>query len=349
MEKKKKTTIYDIAKEVGTSAATVSRVLSNSGYPVKDELRNKILEAAKELNYSPNIIGRMLKKNESRDIGVIVPNISNPFFPQLVLGIEQEARKRGYNILLCNSFRDFETERKYIQSLCQKQIGGIILSSVNEDYVFLEEIQQSGVKLVVLDNDSGDLKCNKIGFDYVKGGMMAIDYLVEMGHRDIAFISSPFTKKSRSKAFEGYKLGLYRNNIAFTDEYLMISDIEKEFENTTYEFENGKCMVDRLLRLEKCPTAVFAVNDMTAFGIVQRIINLGLKVPEDISVVGFDNLELSSMINPPLTTINQPSIETGRLASRILIDSMNETRREDISISLEPSLVIRNSVRNLRI
>lgn len=345
--KTKKTTIYDVAAEAGTSSATVSRVLSNSGYPVKEEVRQRIIDAAKKLNYTPNMVGRMLKKNVSMDIGVIIPTISNPFYSQIILGIEQEARQRGYNILLCNSFRDSETERKYINSLYQKQVRGIVISSIGENHDYLKELQENGVRIAVFDQSVDDLKCSKVGFNYVKGGLMAVEHLINMGHRKIVFATSPLTRKSRRETMEGFKLALLKHGIPFSDEDIIESESEEETENGTYEFENGRKLAEKLLGLKEKPTAVFAVNDMTAIGIIQGLSGHGIRIPEDISVIGFDNIEVSSMINPPLTTVNQPSFETGRLACKLLLDSMNDNGYEDVSIVLEPSLIVRESVKNL--
>ncbi len=342
--KGKKATIYDIAAEVGTSTATVSRVLSNSGYPVKDGLRRKILAAAKNMNYSTNMVGRMLKKSGSRDIGVIIPTISNPFYPQMVLGIELEARQKGYNILLCNSFRDAKAEKKYIESLYQKQVKGLIISSIDKNHMFLKEMQKNGVKIVVFDQSIDDLKCSKVGFDFVKGGMLAVEHLIDMGHRNIAFLTSPLTRRSRKEIYEGYRLTLLKNSIEPRHENVIITEYEEESRTGTYEFESGKRLGKRYLELSERPTAIFAINDMTAFGIMQELLDNGVKIPEDVSIVGFDNIEVSSMINPSLTTVNQPSFETGRLACKLLLDSMDSDEANDVSITLDPSLVVRKSV-----
>lgn len=345
--KGKKTTIYDIAAKVGTSTATVSRVLSNSGYPVRDEMRCRILDAAKEMNYSPNMIGRMLKKSESKDIGVIIPTIINPFYPQMVLGIELEARQRGYNILLCNSFREAETEKKYIESLYQKQVGGIIISSIGENHSFLKEIQSKGVRIVVFDQDIEDLECSKVGFNYIRGGVLAVEHLIKMGHQNIAFLTSPLTRRSRRETMEGYRLALLKNDLNYRERNALISEHEEETTNGNYEFKNGKRLAQRFLELDDRPTAIFAVNDMTAFGIIQQLLNSGVRVPEDVSVVGFDNIEVSSMINPPLTTVDQPSFETGRLACKMLLESMGDREYKNVSVTLEPTLIIRNSVKEI--
>ena len=340
----KKPTIYDIAEEVGFSTATVSRVLSNSSYPVKEQTRNKILETARKLNYEPNIIGRMLKKNESMDIGVIIPTISNPFYPQIVLGIEQEARSRGYNILLCNSLRDSVTEQKYIETLYRKQVKGIIISSIGENRRYLERLRKQGIVIVAIDQEIEGFECNKVVFDYVKGGEIATDYLILQGHTNIAFLTSPLTRKSRKDVFEGYKLSLLKNNISLNENNIIVSDKEEECENSTYEFRNGRWLAKRFLERNTGSTAVFVGNDMTAFGVIQEFTENGIKVPDDISVVGFDNIEISSMINPLLTTVNQPAYETGKLACQMLFDSFEGKEDANRTVILEPFLVIRKSV-----
>ncbi len=344
----KRATVYDVAKMAGTSTATVSRVLSNSDYPISKEIRKKVIEAAQKLNYSPNLLGRMLKKSESKDIGVIIPNISNPFYPQLVLGIETEAKKHGFNILLCNSFRDVTNEKKYIESMYQKQVRGIILSTINEEHGFLKKLCDSGLKVVGFDQNIEDFQCNKISFDFTRAGMMAVDYLISMGHKKIAFATSPLTRRSRKEIFDGYKLGLMKNNIGFSDDLVYIAEHEKEVENGTFEFESGVDIAKKCLASVDLPTAIFAVNDITAMGIIHGFINSGIKVPDDISVMGFDNIEFSAMINPPLTTINQPAFETGRLACKILIENLEDSDSNYVSIKLEPTLIERKSVKNLK-
>ncbi len=353
MDNKKKTikraTVYDVAKMAGTSTATVSRVLSNSDYPISKEIRKKVIDAAQKMNYTPNLLGRMLKKSESKDIGVIIPNISNPFYPQLVLGIETEAKKHGFNILLCNSFRDVTNEKKYIESMYQKQVRGIILSTISEEHGFLKELCDRGLKIVGFDQNIEDFQCNKITFDFTQAGMMAVDYLISKGHKKIAFATSPLTRRSRREIFDGYKLGLMKNNIGFSDDLVYIVELEKEVENGTFEFQSGVDIARKCLASANLPTAIFAVNDITAMGIIHGLINSGIKVPDDISVMGFDNIEFSAMINPPLTTINQPAFETGRLACKILIENLEDSDSNYVSIKLEPTLIERKSVKNLKV
>lgn len=340
----KKCTIYDVAAKAGASSATVSRVIANSGYPVSGELRNRILDAAKELNYTPNAVGRMLKKSESTDIGIIIPTITNPYYSALLLGAEQEARKEGYNLFLCNSLRDAATERKYLDSLFQKQVRGIMVPSAGDNPAKLKDLQQYGVCIVAFDQGVDDAKCNSVGFDYARGARLAMDHLVENGHSKIAFLSAPVMKKSRQSMLEGYRHALADHGLPAISEYVVLSESEEELQDGTYEFQNGRRLAGKFLTLADRPTAILAINDLTAAGIMQELAANGVCVPQDVSIVGFDNIELSAMLSPPLTTVNQPAFETGRLACRMLLDSLAGSRDEGMSVLLQPQLVVRNSV-----
>lgn len=348
LKRKKAATISDIARAANTSIATVSRVLGDSGYPVSAALREKVKQIAKEFNYSPNLLGRMLKKNEISDIGVIVPTIQNPFYTEVLIGIEMEVKKNGYDILLYNSFRDVKVERRHIKKLCQKQVKGIIISSVDNSPTALTEFLQRGGSVALFDQDADFPGCIKIKFDFIKASRMAVEYLISMGHEDIAFLSSPLVRKSRMDNLEGYKQALAAHNIHLKQENILISEKELDVETGMYEFENGKELARLFISLKERPTAIFAVNDITAFGIIQQLAAYDISVPDDVSVIGFDNIEISKMINPPLTTINQPSYETGRIAGKLLIDALGEkTMDNNFTVFLEPSIMIRKSVRQI--
>ncbi|TYP47889.1 LacI family DNA-binding transcriptional regulator [Thermosediminibacter litoriperuensis] len=344
---RKNATIYDIAKLAKTSTATVSRVLSNSGYPVKEELRQRVLEAAKKLNYTPNLLGRQLKTKETRDIAVIIPNISNPFYPSIVLGVEDAAREKGYNVLLCDSYRNPQLEIAYLNSMAKKQVRGIIISSISQNQRFLKELVSRGFNIVAFDQNV-TFPCNRISFDYVKGGFLATEHLIKLGHKKIAFISAPLTRASRKGVFEGYLKALKHYKLDVNKELILINDKEQEINNEIYEYENGIELVKRFLKIKDMPTAIFAVNDMTAIGVIQGLKSFGVKVPDDVSVVGFDNIFISEMIEPPLTTIEQPKYEMGKLAATLLIDRLqNEGDKKYIEINMSPTLIIRKSTKPL--
>jgi LacI family transcriptional regulator len=340
----KKSTIYDIAKAANTSVATVSRVLSNTDYPVKTELRERVLKEAKRLKYIPNLIGRQLKSKISNDIGVIIPNITNPFYSQLILGVEHIARKNGYNVMLCNSQRNPLNEKSFIESLIQKQVQGIIISSLEKNNNILELLKMSSFKIVVMDQDV-DIDCSKIIFNFKRGGFLAAKHLVDLGHKEIAFVSAPLSIHSRVEVYEGFIKYFKSSGLEMNENYVFISEEEKEFSDEIYEFENGKALAKKILSNDTLPTSVFCINDMTAIGVIQELKRNKIRIPEDISVVGFDNIPLSQITIPPLTTIDQSTYKMGVTAAEVLLNKIEEKDGDNVSISFEPSLIVRDSTK----
>ncbi|MCJ7841226.1 LacI family transcriptional regulator [Lederbergia sp. NSJ-179] len=341
---KKHTTIYDIAKKANTSTATVSRVLSNSNYPVSHELRQKIVKVAKELNYVPNMLGRQLKTNNSMTIGVIIPSITNPFYSSLVLGIEDIAQSRGYHLLLCNSHRSPELEKKYLKTLFEKQVKGLIVSSISQNHKLLKELVEKGLSMVAFDQTIDGFNSSQIHFDFRRAGLMAIEYLWKKGHKKIAFISSPLSRPSRKDTYKGYLDGHKQFNISVNKDLVQIASREEEVSERNYEFHNGIEMTRKLLKKDELPTAIFCCNDMTAFGVMNELAAQEIKVPEQISVMGFDNIEFAEMVTPPLTTIQQPDYEMGRMACNLLLDQLNGESTEHVDIMLQPRIIERKSV-----
>lgn len=330
----RRATITDVAKKAGLSVATVSRYFADNGYPVSNEACEKIESASNELDYTPNIVGRMLKTNTSRDLGVIIPTVRNPFYPDVLLGIEKAAAKRGYQILLCNSLRDQETESRYINSLYQKQVRGIILASA-ENNLSYSSFAGKGMHMVNLESDETCGFCKGIDFDYGLGGQLIAGHFKEHGHKKVAFVTSPLTKKSRQDILDGIK-SIYGNNVL-----TVIDNSETEDETGIYEYQMGIRMAKEMFSEDRPVTGIIAVNDMTAAGVIRGLHGLGLSVPQDVSVAGFDNIDLSSMISPALTTIDQPGFETGKLAADMIIDLIEE--KEIKNIKLKPKLIIRAS------
>lgn len=345
-ESKKNITIYDIAKEAKVSPATVSRVLSDSGYGVRPLLRKRVEEAADLLGYMPNMIGRQLKKKITTNIGVILPSISNPFYPKLLLGIEEVARQAGKQVLLCNSGRSADVEKGYLQTLYENQVKGIIVSSISDDYSMFSEIQERGVSLVALDQKMENFDCQQILFDYERAGFMAAEYLLKKGHRKIGFISAPLDRFSRKSVFDGFCSAMLQYQIDLPEEYILISTNEYESIENSYEFENGRNLTEKLMNLQNPPTAIFACNDMTALGVYKQLNEMGLKIPDDVSVMGLDDIEVSSMISPGLTTIHQPNYEMGKIACKILLEVLDGEFNE-VDILLQPKLIERGSIKEI--
>lgn len=339
----KRATIYDIAKLANTSAATVSRVLNNKDYYVSPELQERVLRVAKELGYTPNLLGRNLKSNKSTDIGVIVPTITNPYYTMLVKGIEETASKNHYDLFLCSVNRDAKKEKNFIESLIQKQVAGIILASIRGNHDFLEQYQQSGFHMVFMDQ-SISIPGDRITFNFYQGGYLAGRHLVELGHRHIAFVSSPInTRYSRREVLRGFTDALAKDQIPFSPDSIIEGVHEIETSTEVYEYKNGKYFAKRLLQSSPRPTAVFCINDMTALSLLHHLQQANIHVPKDMSLMGFDNIPLSEISYPSLTTIDQSAYKIGALACSTLLDKITNPTLPSVNISLEPSLIIRSS------
>lgn len=343
--KKKNATISDIAKKAGVSIATVSRVLNNSDYPVKEETREKVLKISEELEYKPNIFGKMLKGSPSMEIGIIVPSITNPFYAKLVSAVEKICISRGYVCIICNSYNSPKLEKKHIDMLSQKHVAGIIISTLSNSPSFIKKLSNNNMKYVFFDQNYEELKCDSVSFDFYKGSYMAMEYLIDCGHKDIALLTPPIDRKSRRLIHKGYKDSFESRGIEFNKRRVIISSDTVEGEVGEFEYNNGRALA-RLLLLEKeLPDAIVAINDMTAIGIMSELAENNIRVPEDVSLMGFDNISISSMVTPTLTTINQPSYETGVLAATMLIDRLEGKKIETNKITMHPTLIKRNSVK----
>lgn len=342
----KRVGIQDVALAAGVSKSTVSRVLNDNGYPVKQELRQRILRAARELDYTPNVLGRMLQSNSNQEIGILIPTIENPFYTQIVMGLENEARQCGYGVLLCNTLRSSKIETECLRSLFEKRVAGVALSSVSDEHAELRSLQKKGLRLVVIDQNLADVTpCAQVGFDYLRAGVLAAEHLIDSGRRRIAFLSSPLSKHSRRELLEGIRLGHTLRGMTLYPENVLIDEAQEESAEDNYDLECGRRLAVRLLAMHDRPDGVFISNDMIAIGALSMFAQKGVAVPGDLSVIGFDNIPMSSVISPSLTTIEQPAREIGRLACRMLIDLLEGKTDGPFSIMLNPKLVERLSVR----
>lgn len=345
----KKATVSDIARRAGVSAATVSRVMNNTNYPVRAELRERVLAAAAQLNYKPNIFSQMLKGGTSRTIGVIVPSITNLFYAQLVGAVEEECLRRGYTPIICSSQNRPELEKRHLENLERKQVEGVLISGVHLNDELLDLLSNSAPAFVLFDQTCPGYMGDCVGFDFFSGGYMATKYLLDCGHRDIAFISGPIDRPSRNQYFDGYRRALKDAGLRLNNRRVILhtSNNESSDASTEMEFRTGWELARNLLQSDYLPDAVVAVNDMIAIGALKYFESEGIQVPRDISIIGFDDISISAMVSPALTTIAQPTIETGRLASRILLDRLEGNPVENSNTILTPRLVERESVRRL--
>lgn len=340
----KQATIRDVAKLAGVSLATVSRVLNDSDYPVREELRQKVKAAIEELNYIPNGAARALRRDTSKDIGLVIPNVSNPFYLQTMLGINDVLAKNDCSMILCNTLWDVEQERSCLRQLYERQTKGVILSSVDESGDVVAEYSRKGMRFVLLDQKLTGVESTGISFDSRAGARMAVEHLISMGHRRIAFATMPMTRWTRAEMHRGYRDALLGAGLAY-DEALIYEWSPYTWDaNSDLEMETGQSIAELFLG-DGCPaTAVLCVNDMVAIGMIKVFLKHGVRVPEDISVVGFDDIPFAEAFVPALTTVHQPAQETGRLAAMMILSALSSDGGElTVSMNLTPRLIIRDT------
>lgn len=329
-------TMKDIARIAKVSTSTVSHVINNSRF-VSDEIRAKVMHVVKELNYTPSALARSLKVKETKTIGLLVTATNNPFFTEVVSGVEQYCHQHHYNLILSNTEGDTERLRHNLQTLIQKQVDGLLLMCSDARIQIGKDLNVN-LPFVVMDWWPTEEKADKIYENSEYGGYLATKQLIEKGHQHIAIITGNLKKSLAQNRLDGYKKALKEANIPLREDCI----IESHF-----DFEGGKRGMEKVLALQPRPTAVFACSDSIAFGAYQTVWHQGLHIPQDISIIGYDNITLAEYMSPPLTTINQPKAELGKLAVETLLQRIKNPTAKHRTLLLEPQLVWRESVRQL--
>ncbi len=331
-----KVTINDIAKIANVSKATVSRVINNKAEGVSVETRDKILKLVDEYSYQPSMIARGLVTKKTKTIGLIIPDIANPFFPLLVRGAEDYAYKFDYHIFLCNTDRSVDKERSYLKSFVEKSVDGVILTSnISEGDSQYELFKKHNIPCVLLDRhvEFDDYEAG-VYLDNVKGAYMATKLLLDHGHERIAFISGPMSVATSTNRLKGFETACEEKGVAVQRDLILEGD---------YSLDSGNKLIHKLLEKNKRFTAVFAGNDMMAFGAMKAMKSKGIIIPDDVEVVGFDNIELSQIVEPALTTIAQPAYKMGAHGAMLLIKLIEGKKLKKKNIILEPELIIRGT------
>ena len=345
-----KIVINDVAKTAQCSTATVSRVLSNSDYPVSDELRQRVLDAVQKLGYSPNPYGRILRTNINPSIGIIIPSFQNPFFSQIVMGIEHIASKRGYTPMVFASQRDPSLERKYIRDMMNKRISCLMLCSVDDHSDVVEQYIAKGGHACVFESNFPPLgSALNASADMFKAAQIATEYLISQGHQQIAFLTPPLSRSSRHQRVDGCRFAMAMHGLEFGADDVISVPYENDVDEGLYEYNIGMVLAKKMLLHSKQYTAVIALNDLIACGIIAGLVQSGVRVPEDISVVGFDDIPIAMMVTPQLTTVRLSGYLVGQRATQMIIDAYesNESGNQ-VTLSVAPVLVARNSVANLK-
>lgn len=346
---KKQVTIQDVAEKAGVSVATASRVMNDTGYPVSARLKQRVREAAEELEYVPNLMARSLRNDICRDVGLVIPNVSNPFYLQAMAGITDVLNRNNLGMMFCNTNYDTNQERKCLQQLYERQIRGVILSSVHENGDVIEEFTRKGMRFVLLDQRFSNEEYPGINFDSRTGAKIAVKHLVSQGHRQIAFGTMPITRWTRTEMFKGYRDGLASSSISYDEKLVYEFDKSEILMDEDPELQVGHKIAEAFLR-DGCPaSAILCVNDMVAIGVIHTLQKAGIRVPEQISVMGFDDIPMAKAFLPALTTIHYPAQEMGRLAALMIVDLLRDHAQEmSLTMKLSPKLVERNSVAAFR-
>lgn len=324
--------IKDVAQRAGVSISTVSRVVNGGDYPVKAETREKVQEAVRELGFRPNDLARGLLSRKSRTIGLVIPDISNPYYPELALGVETTAAEHGYSVVFCNTGRSVEKLEQYVDVLLQKRADGIILAGGGTQSKQASQVL-SDFELAVALVGRHSLPFPSVQIDNRKAAKEATSHLLDLGHRKVAFISGPPSLTSAQDRLFGYREAMTERGIELDDRLVHEGD---------FQTHSGYSAAMTLLQGEPRPTAIFAANDRMALSAISAAVDLGFNVPRDLCVVGFDDTELASQIRPSLTTVAVPAYEMGKSVMKLLLDELNG---EEVTqpVWLPAELVVRES------
>lgn len=333
MADKKQVTRKEVAKRAGVSVAVVSYVVNNGPRPVSPETQARVKKAIKELGYYPNELARSLSRKQTATIGLIIPSLINPVYAEIANSLESVCAAEGYMMMLCGTGRDPAKEKKLAQTLRAKQVDGVVVIPSQAPQAVVTPLQQAHIPTVVLEHDLPETHC--IAIDDLQGGRLATQHLLALGHRRIGFIRREPTSALSSLRFVGYCEMLAEAGIPF-DPALVIESKAGQ--------AAGYASMQQLLALPDPPSAVFTHNDVLAVGAMYAVHNAGLAVPQDISVVGYDDTISSSYLNPPLTTVKFPVAEMGRRAGQIILElAQKEGSFPAQTVTLPVKLIIRAS------
>ncbi|WP_087023475.1 DNA-binding transcriptional regulator CytR [Thaumasiovibrio subtropicus] len=326
-------TMKDVAQLAGVSTATVSRALMNPE-KVSASTRKKVEQAVMEAGYSPNSLARNLRRNESKTIVAIIPDICDPFFTEIIRGIEEAAMEYGYLVLLGDSGQQQVRESSFVNLVFTKQADGMLLLGTQLPFDVSKPEQKNLPPLVMACEYAPELELPTVHIDNLTAAFEAVNYLTQMGHKHIAQIAGPDEAALCEFRSQGYQQALRRSGVPLNPAYTVQSE---------FSFAAGARAVTTLLSLPEPPTAIFCHNDVIAIGAMQQAKRLGVRVPQELSIVGFDDIQFAEYCDPPLTTVSQPRYEIGRQAMMMLLDLLRGSDVQAGSRLLDAKLVIRES------
>lgn len=328
-----------VAKHAGVSIATVSRVINNAEN-VKPDTKAKVQRAIKKLNYYPNRVAQRLrsKRRKNKLIGLVLPDIQNPFYVDVIRGVEEFAYKNDFAVMIGNFGQDEKKEKLYLEILRSEEVDGFIVAPSHGNNKSITELIEKEYAVVCIDRGLPNINVDVVKVDNKKGAFNAIEYLIKLGHTKIAHITGHPQIQTTLERIAGYEeaMNLYGVEID-----------EKLIKSRNSDYHSGAVLMEELLDLDHPPTAVFTANNLLTLGALETIHKKGLKIPEDISIIGFDDMYWSMSLNPPLTAVKQSGGEIGKRAAELLLQRISEPNRSNINLILSTELKIRKSCQKL--
>jgi LacI family transcriptional regulator/LacI family repressor for deo operon, udp, cdd, tsx, nupC, and nupG len=332
---KKPSSLIDVARRARVNISTVSRTINQTG-KIGAETQARVLKAMREVGYRPNRVARRLR---ARDVithlfGLIIPNIQNPFFADLARGVEDVAYHHHFAVLLCNYDEDEEKERFYLDVMQAESVDGIILPPIHEDDEAVMQVVRNGIPVVCVDRSLAKGGIDKVEIDNHAGALKAVEHIIAQGHRRIGVIGGPSDSSTGRERLRGYREAHAQAGLSVKNELIRFGD---------YKQESGRTMAHELLSLSDPPTALFVCNGLMTAGALEAIAARGLRIPKQVAIVGFDDLPLAAVLNPPLTVVHQPAYEVGKCAAELLLKRIEDNKRPATNLKLLPDLIVRKS------
>jgi LacI family transcriptional regulator, purine nucleotide synthesis repressor len=332
-------TIKDVARLAGVSTTTVSHVINKTRF-VAESTQEKVMEAVQRLHYSPSAVARSLKCNSTRTIGMLVTQSTNPFFSEVIDGVESYCYRQGYTLILCNTGGIEEKQREYTRMLAEKRVDGILVMCSDLTKELLQILDgYSDIPKVIMDWGPQSSQADKIIDNSEEGGYLATKHLIDHGHEKIACLSGHLSKAVCQERILGFRRAMTDANLPINEDWILEGN---------FECDTAVLAADKIIAMDEHPTAVFCFNDTMALGLMSRLQQRGIRVPEDMSIIGYDNIEISEYFSPPLTTIHQPKRRVGKNAFEILLQRIKTKEHDRRVFEMHPEIVERNTVRTIK-
>ncbi|UTV28889.1 HTH-type transcriptional repressor PurR [Photobacterium atrarenae] len=331
-------TIKDVARLAGVSTTTVSHVINKTRF-VAEATQKKVLAAVDELNYAPSAVARSLKCNTTRTIGMLVTKSTNPFFAEVVHGVEEYCYGEGYTLILCNTEGNLEKQRDYLRMLAEKRVDGLLVMCSDLDDKLLALLErQKDLPMVIMDWGPESPHTDKIQDNAELGGYVATKYFIEHGHQKIGCLTGHTEKLTCRERLKGFYKAMEEANLSVNPDWLIEGD---------FECESAVAAAKQYIAMDDRPSAIFCFNDIMAMALISTFEQAGLRVPDDVSIIGYDNIDLAPYFSPPLTTIHQPKQRLGQKAIEILMARVKDKQHERRIFEMAPELVVRKSVKKI--